>query len=88
MDDVTITGTREMKMAFAWAAPELLNFGDSSEHITGHAYQTKASDVWAFGMVVYVRVNSFEIGFIVNDPHRKRFLGNCHTAIALTIFRF
>jgi serine/threonine protein kinase len=37
-------------------APELL-IGNPTEEMAGHQAHTKATDVWAFGMVVYVRLN-------------------------------
>ena len=47
-----IPGTNTLKANTRWTARELL--GPANEK-SGDRVHTKASDVWAFGMVVYVR---------------------------------
>ena len=53
INSVTITGTTSIKGNTRWMAPELLLPEEGVE--LEHSCHTKATDVWAFGMVVYVR---------------------------------
>ena len=53
INSVTIVGTTSIKGNTRWMAPELLLPEDGVE--LEHLCHTKATDVWAFGMVVYVR---------------------------------
>ena len=54
VDGVTITGTRRLKGSVRWMATELFEPGSTA--IEGRPnFDTKASDVWAYGMVLYVR---------------------------------
>ena len=51
---MTVAGTTTLKGVMRWMAPELVVPG---EGVTSeHRFHTKATDVWAFGLVVYVRV--------------------------------
>lgn len=50
-NSVTIAGTQTFKGSVRWTAPEL--FTPTDEPLE-HLFHTKASDVWAFGMVIYV----------------------------------
>ena len=47
-----VAGERSLQDSIPWSAPELLALTDEAH---AHEVYTKASDVWAFGMVVYVR---------------------------------
>ena len=47
-----VVGTQSLQGSVRWSAPELLVLTDEAQT---HECYTKASDVWAFGMVVYVR---------------------------------
>ena len=51
----TLVGSTSLRGNMRWMAPELIMpvEGDELEH-SGH---TKATDVWAFGMVIYLRDN-------------------------------
>lgn len=49
----TVIGTTALKGVMRWMAPELIEPDEEVE--TRHACHTKATDVWAFGMVIYVR---------------------------------
>ena len=51
-DDVTISGTQVLKGSVRWAAPELFT---PTFHPSRNYFHTKESDVWAFGVVVFVR---------------------------------
>ena len=51
-DGKTITGTKTFRLTVRWIAPELI---DESNDSTSHQMHTKETDVWAFGMVTYVR---------------------------------
>ena len=48
----TFAGTTSIKGNLRWMAPELLMAEEDVE--TEHECHTKATDVWAFGMVIYV----------------------------------
>ena len=48
----TVIGTTALKGVMRWMAPELIEPDEEVE--TRHGCHTKATDVWAFGMVVYV----------------------------------
>ena len=48
----TVIGTTALRGVMRWMAPELIEPEEEIE--TVHACHTKATDVWAFGMVVYV----------------------------------
>ena len=52
----TVIGTTSLKGVMRWMAPELIepDEEDEMEDRTRHACHTKATDVWAFGMVIYV----------------------------------
>jgi serine/threonine protein kinase len=52
MNNATIEGSTTFKHSTRWTAPEL--FQDASK-VQGHLLHSKETDVWAFGMVVYVR---------------------------------
>jgi serine/threonine protein kinase len=49
---MTMTGTMELKGNVRYMAPEL--FKPQAADMK-HKFHTKESDVWAFGMVIYVR---------------------------------
>ena len=49
VNSMTVVGTMSLKGVTRWMAPELIEPG-----VTRHACHTKATDVWAFGMVTYV----------------------------------
>ena len=51
----TVAGTSTLKGVMRWMAPELMEPGEE-EGETRHSCHTKATDVWAFGMVIYVRM--------------------------------
>jgi serine/threonine protein kinase len=53
MNNVTILGTKSIKGSLRWMAPELVLDCETLEH----EFHTKATDVWAFGMVIYVRLS-------------------------------
>ena len=53
VNSVTIASSTAVKGSARWMAPELLRFG-SGDSASEHQAHTKATDVWAFGMVVYV----------------------------------
>lgn len=54
IDDVTLTGTSTFKGNLRWLAIELINnHGTSGSQ--ARSYHTQKSDIWAYGMVVYVR---------------------------------
>ena len=44
-------GTQSLKGSIRWSAPELLALTDK---VRAHVFYTKPSDVWAFGVVIYV----------------------------------
>ena len=52
INSVTIAGTTSIKGNMRWMAPELLIPEEGV--VLEHSCHTKATDVWAFGMVVYV----------------------------------
>ena len=56
VDSKTVIGTTALKGVMRWMAPELIepDEEDEMEDRTRHACHTKATDVWAFGMVIYV----------------------------------
>ena len=47
-----VAGARSSNGSVRWSAPELLALTDEAHT---HDLYTKASDIWAFGMVIYVR---------------------------------
>jgi serine/threonine protein kinase len=53
INSVTIAGTKSIKGNMRWMAPELILPGEEPQH----SCHTKATDVWAFGMVAYVSGN-------------------------------
>ena len=54
-NNVTIEGTSTLKGSARWMAPELLDPPSEPPIKPGeHQFQTSISDVWAFGMTVYV----------------------------------
>jgi serine/threonine protein kinase len=65
LNTATMTGTSNLKGSIRWMAPELVHVeiddGDDGDSKPSgntenrHEFHTKATDVWAFGMVVYVR---------------------------------
>jgi serine/threonine protein kinase len=55
VNSVTIAGTTSLKGNIRWMAPELLSPTDFARE---HEFHTKATDVWAFGMVILVCINS------------------------------
>ena len=52
-ESMTVTGTKSLKGNVRWMAIELIAPMDVDSG--GHQFHTKESDVWAFGMVLYVR---------------------------------
>ena len=50
MNSVTITGTSKLGGNVRWMAPELIQAPGGSPN----QMHTKATDVWAFGMITYV----------------------------------
>ena len=52
MNSKTVVGTTSLKGVMRWMAPELVMLGEGKS--SGHPFHTKATDVWAFGLVVYV----------------------------------
>ena len=53
VNSMTVAGTSTLRGVMRWMAPELVIPDD--EVLMKHSCHTKATDVWAFGMVVYVR---------------------------------
>ena len=53
----TFAGTTSIKGNTRWMAPEPITFDEEDE--AERVHHTKASDVWAFGMVLYVCVGNF-----------------------------
>ena len=53
----TFAGSTLMKGNTRWMSPELISIEDDED--IENAFHTKASDMWAFGMVVYVCVDVF-----------------------------
>ena len=51
IDAGVVAGARSLNSSVRWSAPELLVLTDEAH---AHEFYTKASDVWAFGMVIYV----------------------------------
>jgi serine/threonine protein kinase len=51
INSVEIAGTTTLKGTARWMAPELIAPEDIDSK---HEFHTKATDVWAFGMTVYV----------------------------------
>ena len=51
-----VAGPRLSNGSVRWSAPELLALTDEAH---AHEIYTKASDVWAFGMVIYVRRTAY-----------------------------
>ena len=56
LNSVTIAGTTSLKENARCMAPELMLCSLVDEH-NGHNVHTKTSDVWAYGMVLYVSDN-------------------------------
>ena len=56
VNDRTVAGTKKMKGNVRWMAIELLTEQASKpgSNYASHNFHTKESDVWAFGMVLYV----------------------------------
>ena len=52
INSVTIAGTTSIKGNMRWMAPELILPEEGV--VPKHSCHTRATDVWAFGMVVYV----------------------------------
>jgi serine/threonine protein kinase len=65
----TIAGTESLKGNARWMAPELLEPADIARR---HEFHTKATDVWAFGMVVCVRIRADCYDGLVCSPHFRR----------------
>ena len=62
VNSMTVAGTSSLKGVMRWMAPELIL--PNEEIQMKHACHTKATDVWAFGMVVYVSgMDSAEVCF-------------------------
>ena len=53
-EGLTITRTSTLKGNVRWMAIELVNPSAFAEATQKHEFQTFASDVWAYGMVVFV----------------------------------
>ena len=53
VNSITVAGTLSLKGVMRWMAPELIL--PNEEIQMKHSFHTKATDVWAFGMVTYVR---------------------------------
>ena len=51
VNNITVEGTTSFKGSMRWTAPELIVPPNEPQ---AHSFQTMASDVWAFGMVIYV----------------------------------
>jgi serine/threonine protein kinase len=61
----TVAGTKKMKGNVRWMAIELMKEQpvpptDNSDNAP-HNFHTKESDIWAFGMVIYVRSDIFAV---------------------------
>jgi serine/threonine protein kinase len=58
INSVTIAGTASLKGAARWMAPELMapDLMAPADIPPKHEFHTKATDMWAFGMVVYVGI--------------------------------
>ena len=65
INSVTIAGTTTLKGNTRWMAPELIQAPNGSPN----QMHTKATDVWAFGMVTYV-------GFMCNRSRKVDTYGN------------
>lgn len=59
VDDMTLTGTSSLKGAVRWMSIELIMVLSDEFEDCEHPFHTKASDVWAFGMLVYVGIVPF-----------------------------
>ena len=75
MDGLTISGTSNLKGSIRWLAIELIDQHEPEESQT-QTFHTKQSDVWAFGMTVYVRdslflVRSAELNLKPGNNHRE-----------------
>ena len=53
---VTIAGTSNFKGSIRWMAPELLTSAGLARE---HQLHTNETDVWAFGMTIYVRSSCY-----------------------------
>lgn len=53
-ESVTLTGTSSLKGNTRWMSIELLNPDILEGSTKKHEFHTKQSDVWAYGMVLYV----------------------------------
>ena len=56
VESMTLAGTNSLKGSIRWMAVELVDSQDSAS--AAHQFHTKASDVWAFGMVLYVSIST------------------------------
>ena len=52
VNSVTVAGTEFLKGVMRWMAPELTEPDEGVDR--RHPCHTKATDIWAFGMVTYV----------------------------------
>jgi serine/threonine protein kinase len=77
VNNATITAPTSVMGSCRWMAPELLGSADEQDHPS----HTKASDVWAFGMVVYVRISSRLCTDILLMTRRRRSPESCRTVI-------
>ena len=66
--DGSVSGIYPLRFSLRWAAIELLDQPDSEPH----RFQTKETDIWAYGMVLYV--SSYYTGCInYSQPFDKTF---------------
>ena len=54
IDEITLTGTQTFKGNLRWMAIELINSRGAGGS-QSYNFHTRESDVWAYGMVIYVR---------------------------------
>jgi serine/threonine protein kinase len=65
INSITVAGTSNLKGNTRWLSVELIDprmRPDSSSH----QFHTKQTDVWAFGMVVYVSIYTFFVTLAVS----------------------
>ena len=55
-ESVTVSGTSSLRGNIRWMSIELLDPRILNESNTKHEFHTKQSDVWAYGMVLYVSI--------------------------------
>ena len=75
-ESVTVSGTSSLRGNIRWMSIELLDPRILNESNTKHEFHTKQSDVWAYGMVLYVSTQywltfSVFIDRIIGNTYRR-----------------